>query len=487
MRKPRMKALSAGILLPLLAVCLLLAAAWLALTHKETLSAIIAGIRPASPYAAVIVTAGSDQQADWVRRDIRYQSGDLASFRRFSFQEENPDGYETDLSIPGIEGTVRWYDQKTKTWQSGPLEGELPDGVLFIDTDQQHMILSQPYLYQPFDRASAEDRPRRPIQAAALKNGTIELNLFFAPQPGLTGELWMLQSDQPLVEWSEETKELWAKCVQADIHRLCYDGFYSASPSNYKPTSEDMFFRNPAAWVVNIFVRNAESSRAFEELGFAMCDALIALQNEQGFWPTEPQSDWLMAEYEIGPGFYDTRFNNDFTQTLFDAADIYGDKRFQETALKQIDFFSWLAEKHHYEFTGADGDGWLVEDYYGPGDGSRKKVHCALNHQLQEMKALYRAYEATEDERYLETADYLLRGVKLTRDQWLKEDGSLEYAYMPDGTMGLEDYPYLTYNDLFEVQEILTGIGRERDSDLQILMDSKKASMDEKGLTEYIK
>jgi hypothetical protein len=51
--------------------------------------------------------------------------------------------------------------------------------------------------------------------------------------------------------------------------------------------------------------------------------------------------------------------------------------------------------------------------------------------------------------------------------------------------MGLTDYPYLTYNDLCDVQDILAAMGRVRDPDLQMLMDSKKAWMDDNGVEGY--
>ncbi|XOS93740.1 hypothetical protein ACLMAB_10050 [Brevibacillus laterosporus] len=52
-------------------------------------------------------------------------------------------------------------------------------------------------------------------------------------------------------------------------------------------------------------------------------------------------------------------------------------------------------------------------------------------------------------------------------------DSNLHYAYMPDGTMGLKDYPYLTYNDLVVVQRVLLIIQGWEDPDLAYLMQMK--------------
>ena len=52
----------------------------------------------------------------------------------------------------------------------------------------------------------------------------------------------------------------------------------------------------------------------------------------------------------------------------------------------------------------------------------------------------------------------MLQGVKNTRDGWIKNDNNLEYAYFPDGSYGLVEYPFLTYNDLFDFQNSYSRI-----------------------------
>jgi hypothetical protein len=58
---------------------------------------------------------------------------------------------------------------------------------------------------------------------------------------------------------------------------------------------------------------------------------------------------------------------------------------------------------------------------------------------------------------------------------------------MPDGSMGLVDYDYLTYNDLLNVQEDLVRIKGQGDQDLQILMESKRLWMDRNNVSGYRK
>jgi hypothetical protein len=81
----------------------------------------------------------------------------------------------------------------------------------------------------------------------------------------------------------------------------------------------------------------------------------------------------------------------------------------------------------------------------------------------------------------------MLFGIKNTRNSWIMKNNNLEYARKPDGTMSFIDYPYLTYNDLYNVQKDLESIYGERDRDLDLLMSAKKKWMDSNGITGYRK
>lgn len=48
----------------------------------------------------------------------------------------------------------------------------------------------------------------------------------------------------------------------------------------------------------------------------------------------------------------------------------------------------------------------------------------------------------------------MVRGIEQSELLWYKSDGDLNYSYKPDGTCSGQDYPYLTYNDLLELQRL---------------------------------
>ena len=67
------------------------------------------------------------------------------------------------------------------------------------------------------------------------------------------------------------------------------------------------------------------------------------------------------------------------------------------------------------------------------------------------------------------------------------QGGDLHYAYMGNGNMGRKDYEYLTYNDLFNVQNKIIQIKGVEDYDIRVLMEFKKGWMDKNGITQYKK
>ena len=100
---------------------------------------------------------------------------------------------------------------------------------------------------------------------------------------------------------------------------------------------------------------------------------------------------------------------------------------------------------------------------------------------------MYYLYDETNDYRFSQLADKMLKGIENTKTNWVREDGNLNYALMYNGTNNvMVDYPYLTYNDLFELRNILSGYGMQNVA-VNYLMECKKNYMDKNGITEYRK
>ena len=416
-------------------------------------------------------------------------NGDIYFAQKFEFIEDNKKALHVQFDILGTEGTVTYYDPINKLWLNIDILDDMPMETLYIKTDQTQLIISPPYNYTPIEVASMEANNENcnPVSFTKSKEKGFICNIDFKQVGGTEGHFWALESNEKLIDIDDTQQQIiWAGYNDNINQRWAYDGYYYKTPSSYKPTSDKMFWRNPSSYLPSKLTQ-ARGSRASESLSYVMLDTVIKNAEGEGYWLTYPKSEtFLYNDYGMQGGFYDTRFNTDITETLFTAYYYTKDEAFLNSAINQLNFFVDFAYSHNYDVSIDGKKGILVEDYYHP-NGNYSKTHTSLNHHLAEINTLYLGYELTKDQRYLELIEVMLQGVTNTLEKWIKDDNSLEYAYMPDGTMGLVDYPYLTYNDLFEVQETRIRLGFERDKSVDTLMYHKKLHMDANNITGYKK
>lgn len=414
-------------------------------------------------------------------------NNDVFESYKFEFSGAGETDIIETLSIEGTSGKAYYY--AGEYWVETDLFAPIPkDKTLYIRTDKQDLIISPAFHYEQFENASIEEKPEFLKSIQFVNNGNnIDILMKMTNNESIEAHFWYLKSDEQLIHIEEDVQKfIWSSYISNDDQRWCYDGYYYRSPSTYEPYSEDMFWRNPAAYVVNSFTKT-RGSRASENLSYAMLDTLIQHIVDDGYFKTYPKSrDFLYEDYKLDGGFYDTRFNIDITKTFLIAYDYTGYQKFYDSAIGQIEFFINFLNNHNYDVTKDGKYGILVEDYYHENQ-DYTKTHSSLNHHLAEIYVLYMMYERTDDMMYLDYAEKMMQGVRNTRDMWIMPDNGLEYAYMPDGTMGLVDYPYLTYNDLYDVQIIREKLGLGRDADLDYLMSKKRTQMDKKGITQYKK
>ena len=84
-------------------------------------------------------------------------------------------------------------------------------------------------------------------------------------------------------------------------------------------------------------------------------------------------------------------------------------------------------------------------------------------------------------------ADRMVRGIEQSELLWYKPDGDLNYSYKPDGTCSGQDYPYLTYNDLLELQRLYAARHGQENPAIARLLQVKLTWMNKNGVTGYNK
>ncbi len=423
------------------------------------------------------------------QKNFYFENGDFFWFRRYAFKETQEGRKITSaITFPGNSIEIRYVDPVTKQWVLTGDINKIKDvkTTFFIDTDQISAVISVPAVYRNlFTNNTLEIIPEdeSPLKIT-YENGIYTISFEFPQDTSKIGEIWCLQSKNKLIDWSNQNNYNYFRVHDLSVERRwSWDGYYFKTPSNYVPSGENVLYRHPANYTGSSFARYGDSLAAID-LGFIMTDICLKNQNGEGFWATGPASEWLTSDFGIGANFYDTRFSTDFAVSLIFAYKRYGYTPFIEGAVKYGEYFLRHAEKNHYEA----GDGWLVEDYAPNAlTEAYNRTHISLNHQVNEINFLFYLYNETKDERFKETAEIMLKGIENTKEKWVLPDGNLVYALMYEGTNNvMTDYPYLTYNDLFELKYILSSYGQSNIT-VNYLMERKKEYMDSVGITEYRK
>ena len=421
-------------------------------------------------------------------KQYSFSNGDLFELLRLEIPAGRASAEPARLykSFEGRAGTYRYLDSETGQWEIKVLEGTLPRQNVYINIDGKDMILIPPLAYSAVEPGSVRAIPENDGTVTVDRHGGVFYFEYEIPlEPGIFADTLLLEVNGEGIDWQSEIMlSIWKGYDLTGANRFLLDGYYYSTPEDYTPSGKDYYWLNPSAYITSSLAISG-GSRAAADLSLAMLDILRANVNSRGFFPTLPKSGWLENDYGIGPGFFDTRFNTDIFTAYLIAYQKHGIKEFADMAESYTAFFNSHARDNHFQVHFNEFTGWLVADYSHPDKSSL--THVSLNHQAAEISYLYRYSEVMSDQSAADLAFMLLQGIRYTGEKWIAKDGNLHYAYLPEGSYGLQDYPYLTYNDLFELNRIVTARSDQEDKVLTRLMESKKDWMDSRGITEYRK
>lgn len=421
-------------------------------------------------------------------RSYAYPDGARLTMARFRTTAAAPAQEVSKLTLEGRTGTLRRYDADKGAWTTLAIQpGTYPAGTYHLSAGQGSAILVTPQAYADRANGMIEHLPAcdGKLVITATETG-FRFTLMTPAMPANVHAEWLLvRADSRLVNWSKaESLEKWAIYRFTGENRWCMNGYYYLAPSSYYPSGANYYNNLPAAYIAGRMMRD-DGQPASVYLGLAMLDVMSGLRNADGYLPSLAGSEWLRDDYGIGPGYFDTRFNVDLAVAQLNAVERYGVESWRDDLVRFGEFLMEYAADHHFSFNRGSSVGWLVQDYAHKQGGS--PTHCSLNHQAAEAVFLYRLADLTGESRFAEAAETLTRGVEYSAVYWVKGDGNLHYSYAADGTFGSSDYPYLTYNDLLELQQYVIDWRGQPSVELQTLLTSKRAWMDRQGITEYNK
>ncbi|WP_400162784.1 hypothetical protein ACAF76_004895 [Brevibacillus sp. TJ4] len=410
------------------------------------------------------------------KREFQFADNDKYWMRQIT-AEENGQPHRFTIPINQNYATFRYRDlteDNQPYWKVINLRdvSELPVTPGFIESPGTYLWIGEPVVYKELGRGTIETLPEEvlPIEVSQTPNG-LQLEVRLPQVENSVSEIWALESREPIVHWADQSTELaWLRLDLTRNAKWLYNGYYYKSPTTYDPTAENGFWRIPENYVAASLLQ-MDGSEAADKMAYVMLRTSLEQQEQEGYWKTLPRSEWLWEDYGIEEGFYDTRFNTGAALQMLRGCIQYDDERFCESARRYADFFHDYARDNHYVVEG-ERPGWLVADYTGPNEHA--DTHVSLNHQLAELNFLYRFYSRFGREIDRELADLMLTGVVNLGEKWVRENGDLHYAYFPDGSFDRPDYPYLTYNDLLETQELYQELYGAEEATIARLLESKR-------------
>ncbi len=418
------------------------------------------------------------------QKTFNFVNNDKFTIKRYNFNTTTEERYSETLNIPGTTFEMRYISPETNEWYMSQNVANTAKQTLYIDTDKSHLIISIPAVYtnNKFENNTQECNPDLEEAVSIVKNedDSYSLTYTFPHSTDYVGEIWYLMSENKLADWNNANHFGVLKQELTNNRRFSWDGYYFKLPSNYIPYSETMLYRQPSNYSGASMTKYGDFLAAYD-LGYVFTYTCMQNQNDLGYWYTGPKSQWLSTDFNIGANFYDTRFNTDFAVNLINAYKRYNNDEFLMAVCRYAEYFIDHATNNHYD---TKNGGWLVEDYGY--DYEHNRTHVSLNHQLAELNVLYTLYQTTREEKYKNLADKMLIAVEDTKDQWVLANNNLNYAlyYMAE-TNTMVDYPYLTYNDLFETQLLYQKIYGKKNDVVQYLMDCKMEWMTANEVTGY--
>ena len=380
---------------------------------------------------------------------------------------------------------IHYYDNNN--FGSFPLEeGKYTSSLFFVDSKDFDIACYTPKQYRMLENEALDYLPDADGYLNVKKTADgfdIEVITEKVGDECCT-DFMLVYSNSDIMNWeTNEVDEEWLKFTMDGENRWTYTGYYRISPETYYPTGPNVYYRCQACYLGDSFVNANPRYRVMDDMLCCIIDTMARQQNEYGYFPSTSRSEWLSDDYGIKENYYDSRFNSNLMEIFIKSYQEYMNNTAFNAMEKYADFYYNFATEYAWD----DGRGGLFVPDYWDAKGKINLVHTSFNHQLAEMSVLYKMSTILNRPELANLADKMLLGIENAGLKWVREDNDLHYCIYPDYTFGLPDYPELTYNDMFLMQQILEDGRGYRSAMLDTLMSYKLEWMLAHHVDSYLK
>ena len=96
--------------------------------------------------------------------------------------------------IKGRNGKATYYDPGSKEWHTVPLSGNLPQAALFIETDEEYVMLCPAAVYKPCGDGNMQDIGQHGIVSVIESGASCRIQICYTFSEGTEAHLWMMRS-----------------------------------------------------------------------------------------------------------------------------------------------------------------------------------------------------------------------------------------------------------------------------------------------------
>lgn len=318
------------------------------------------------------------------------------------------------------------------------------------------------------------------------ENEMLEINFPLVAKNGEFSEGWFMISDEDLFK-DPQKQDSWIKYqieqYKATNKWLTIGGPIKKLPYSIDPYTKEGYGRNLGVMVDREAIDRyfSERERYFYNLMINSVADLYEYRNEKdtSIWVTEYTSTWLQKAYGLKAPYIDTRHNEFIGLYLHKVGQELQIKELEEA---QLHYGDYLLEQIQIGNVIQVGEGLLISDYFSPYD-QNQKTHASLNHVLGGANLLLECYAQTNNQKYLDGAIMIRKGIEFLGEDLLRESGDLWYQVNPDLTFGGNDYEQLTLVDLLNHQSKWESIGEERSTVIDTLIRSKVQFLNDNNIT----